>query len=51
MVENVPNLAKETNIRIQGAKSTQNKISLKKTKPNHIIIEFQKTKDIKKLST
>ena len=45
MKENLPNLAKETNIQVQEAQRVPNKLGLKRTMPRHIIIKLPKIKD------
>uniref|UniRef100_A0A9L0STS5 L1 transposable element RRM domain-containing protein n=1 Tax=Equus caballus TaxID=9796 RepID=A0A9L0STS5_HORSE len=45
IAENVPNLRKETDLQIQEAQRTPNKINSKRPTPRHIIIKMSKIKD------
>ena len=46
MVENYPNLKKETDIHLQKAQRIPNKISLNRSTTRHIIIKMAKVKNI-----
>ena len=50
MKENVPNLVKETDIRVQEAQRVPNKLDKKSTTPRHIIIKMPKAKDKERIS-
>ena len=45
MIENFPNLVKETDIQVQEAQKVPNKLDPKRTTPKHIIIKMPKVKD------
>ena len=45
MAENFPNLAKETDIKVQEAKRVLKKMNLNRPTPRHIIIQMSKVKD------
>lgn len=51
MVENFPNLAKETEIRVQEAQRVPNKMNPKRSTPRHIISEMAKVKDKERKTT
>ena len=45
MKENLPNLAKETDIKVQEAQRVPNKLDPNRTTPRHTIIKIPKVKD------
>ena len=45
MMENFPNLVKETDVLVQEAQRVTNKMGAKKPIPRHLIIKMPKTKD------
>ena len=45
MMENFPNLVKETDIQAQDAQTVPNKMDAKKPTPRHIIIKMPRVKD------
>ena len=49
MVENFPNLKKETDIQIQEAKRVRNKMKTNRPTPRYIIIKMTKVKDTEKI--
>ena len=49
MVENFPNLKKETDIQIQEAQRVPNKMKTNRPTPRYIIIKMTKVKDTEKI--
>ena len=47
MIENIVNLVKETNLRVQEAQRVPYKLYPKRSTPRHIIIKMPKVKDRK----
>ena len=45
MIENIVNLVKETNLRVQEAQRVSDTMKLKRSTPRHIIIKIPKVRD------